>query len=245
MGILLNSKKVFLFLIAIAILLVTLSLYVNIQAYGYNRWHPTLVDLLSVDSESNISSYFSTIVLLLASFVLFSIGLIRRAEKNKDFKYWLGLAFIFLYLSVDENISIHEKIIKVYWWFFTPSDFDNFVWLIPYGGFVLALAIIYWKFIFSLPTRTWLFFGLSGILFVGGALGMEVIGGLYIGTSWYQPIDWNKHADGTYYIISAIEESCEMLGVIIFLYALLAYAERTWGGLYIFAGKQPASPGEH
>ncbi|MCF8466103.1 MAG: hypothetical protein K9G33_01750 [Sneathiella sp.] len=242
MGVILDSKKIFLFLSAVAILLVATSLFVSILAYGYHRWHPTLYYLFDVDTEANIPSYFSSFDLLFAATILLALGLIRRIERSKDSKYWLGLALIFLYLSVDENISIHELIIKIFWRFHAPSDFDNFVWLIPYGTFVLVLAVVYFRFILSLPPRTRLLFALSGVLFVSGALGMEAVGGLYIGVSWYQPIEWEKYGDLTYYLIANLEECLEMFGVIVFIYALLSYAERTWDGLYMYAGKAADKP---
>jgi hypothetical protein len=200
------------------------------------HWHPTVFRMVNLDEEANIPSFYSSLILLFSSILLFVITFYRKIEKNRNYKYWLGLALIFLFLSFDENASIHELIIKVYWKFFEPSDFDNYVWLIPYGVLVFLLMLAYWKFIFSLPRKTYSLFILSGILYVLGALGMEVAGSMYVGVSWYQPIDWGHRADYTYYLISTVEESLEMFGVVTFIYALLSYIETNWQGIYLCVG---------
>lgn len=52
-------------------------------------------------------------------------------------------------------------------------------------------------------------------MFVGGALGMEMVGGQYA----------DSFGGGTpvYMAITSIEESLEMFGIVVFVYALLTY----------------------
>ncbi|HET6462678.1 MAG TPA: hypothetical protein VFH33_02670, partial [Candidatus Krumholzibacteria bacterium] len=59
---------------------------------------------------------------------------------------------------------------------------------------------------------------LAGIVYVAGAAGAEMIGALYVHAFH------TEHALG-YDIECAIEESLEMTGIILFIYALLSYIE--------------------
>lgn len=66
-----------------------------------------------------------------------------------------------------------------------------------------------------LPARTAFLFVVSGAVYVGGAIGFELIGGYYAKANGVENL--------TYSMISTVEESLEMSGVIVFIYALLKY----------------------
>ena len=55
---------------------------------------------------------------------------------------------------------------------------------------------------------------MAGAVYVGGAIGMEMIGGFYQDVYGY---------DLTYVLLQTIEEVGEMLGIVIFIYALCYY----------------------
>lgn len=79
----------------------------------------------------------------------------------------------------------------------------------------MIFLLVFRKFIFSLPFRTKALFILAGAIYVGGAIGMESIGGYIADTPGLHP--------AAYAVAATIEELLEMLGVIIFIYALLSY----------------------
>ena len=87
----------------------------------------------------------------------------------------------------------------------------------------MAFVAAYAKFLLDLPSRTRVLFISSGILFVTGAIGFELIGG------WYA----DKHGTGniTYALITTCEELLEMLGIALFIYTLLKYIVDTFGSL--------------
>lgn len=95
----------------------------------------------------------------------------------------------------------------------------------PMGWFIIAIPIIvvlaltYLKFLAHLPAKTRLLFGVAGTIFLGGAIGAEMVGKYY----------FDLHGPSmTSTMITAVEEFIEMLGIVIFLYALLSYL-----GLYV------------
>jgi hypothetical protein len=69
-----------------------------------------------------------------------------------------------------------------------------------------------------LPAQTRRAFVLAGAIYIGGALGMEMIDGLY--ASLY------GEKNLTYAFLTTIEETLEMLGIVVFLHTLLTYLKR-------------------
>ena len=75
--------------------------------------------------------------------------------------------------------------------------------------------MVYLRFWLRLPARTQLLFAISGILFVGGSMGVEALSALYI---------YLYDEGGLLGIaITHLQEFLEMVNVIGFVYALMAY----------------------
>jgi hypothetical protein len=211
------------------------AIYVIFELGYYNE---TIFDYVNLDDEQNLPTFFSAFLLLFASLLLFVIFSYHRQERNKDYKYWLGLACIFLFLAVDESSKIHEKVIDVYWTYFGMHEndlVDNFIWVAVYGTLALIVAALYFRFVISQPRKICCLIFISAGLYVSGALGMEILGALYIDQSWFRESVTNdySHFDAKYFLISGTEETMEMLGALTFVYTLLKYIEMKWNGLSI------------
>ncbi len=89
---------------------------------------------------------------------------------------------------------------------------------IPARLVIGLLLVVYVPFLRSLPRRTFRLMLLSGAIYVGGAIGMEMVGGYA----------WDRHPVRGVPIIAimALEETLEMVGLAIFAYALLDYVAR-------------------
>lgn len=118
-------------------------------------------------------------------------------------------------LSMDEASSIHELFTEPLRRLLHTSGFFYFAWVIPGLAFVLTIAIIYWRFLLHLPTRTRWLFVVAAILYIAGAIGTELVGG------WYVELYGRKNL--IYSILAMLEETLEMFGIIVFVYALLDY----------------------
>lgn len=169
--------------------------------------------LFNLDKEANIPSLFSSMELMLASLLLFLISLLQKMNRG----YWLFLSAVFLFLSIDETAQIHEIIINLKSRFelLNESNMRN-VWVFPYFLAVLILAIALAKFVFALPAKTRNLFIISGFIFVGGAVGIEVL------EEQLKILNGGSESL-TLKLLYHLEELCEMCGVAIFIYALLNY----------------------
>ncbi len=79
----------------------------------------------------------------------------------------------------------------------------------------MILIIVYKNFIFHLPVKTRRLLLLAGTLYIGGAVGIELIGGHY----------WDLYGPSNmqYEMIANAEELHELFGIILLIYALISY----------------------
>ncbi len=173
-----------------------------------------IIRLLDVGEESSIPTYFSTMNLFFSSLLAFIIYKCEKIMAQRGAFYWLILSILFLYLSVDEGARIHEnfKYFQNYFGLF-PQLFEHrpgHGWL-PYG-FILVLIVgfFFLPFLRSLPRRTALYFILSGLVFITGAIGFEFAGTLMVSTGFATTDDF------IYDVRRLFEEGFEMYGIAIF-----------------------------
>ncbi len=171
-------------------------------------------DIFSVDSEQSIPTLYSVGGLLVCALLLGLVAHVTDKRQEKFLRHWQLLSLIFLYLSLDEALSFHERVTDPLKEFLGTGGFLYFAWVIPVAILLAVFLIGYLTFLMALPKRVrWLFLT-AGSVFVTGALGMEIVGGKVL--SMQLP-------KAAYVLSVTCEEFFEMLGVVIFLYALLAY----------------------
>jgi hypothetical protein len=174
---------------------------------------PLWVDVLSLSYEDNLPTWYSSLLLSSCGLMLACIWCRPPAERHGHGFFWGTLCLGFFYMSLDESASYHEQMSL---WFHGNRGILYFGWVMPAGGLVLVLLLVFLKFLFTLPGIWRRRFVLAGVTYVGGALLMEL------------PLGWwmDKHgSDGSfgYVLIDAVQESMEILGSTLFLRALLQY----------------------
>jgi len=214
----LNPSAVARALGAVAFLLVLASIGGQLTKYllGHDRVYG-LVSLFYVDAEQNIPTLFSVLLLFCAALLLTVITVLKKKQKDPDVSRWAILAFGFLLMAVDEALSIHEKLVTPVRELLGdgPLGIFYFAWVIPGIAVVLVLTLFLLRFLLRLPAKTRFTFIVAGTLFIGGALGLELVGGRYA--------ELHGQENMTYSMIVTVEESLEMAGVIVFIYALVKY----------------------
>lgn len=203
---------------ATALLLVLASITGQLTKYvqGHDFVHG-LIRLFYVDNENNIPSFFSVSLLLLAALLL---GLITALKKVTHAPYgfqWTLLSFTFLCMALDEAASIHELLTVPMRGLLgrQAGGIFFFAWVIPGIAFAAVFGLSYLKFLLHLPANTRGSFALAATLYLGGAIGMELLGGRYA--------ELHGTENLTYSMAATVEESLEMAGVIVFIYTLLNY----------------------
>lgn len=175
-----------------------------------------------LDHERNLPTWFTVMLLAANSLLLLLISLRTRVLKQKHFWFWLILGLIFFALSIDEFAGIHERLGAPIKELVTTSGLLTFAWIIPVGILVLVIGLAYLPFIFGLPRNIRNMFILAAVIYVGSAMGLESIGGLTWSTLTAANIQ-DIRMNSLYILLTTIEETLEMLGLVIFFYALGTY----------------------
>ncbi len=173
----LYPRKIFKAHIALILLLLLANvLGIIAKLYLNHDYVFGLISLFDFDKEKNIPTFFSSIMMIVCSVLLFLIAINNKKEKS-SFIPWIGISLIFLFLSIDEISMIHEKLIVPTREAFGTSGFLYYAWLIPYGVALIVFILAYTKFLLGLPKNIMLLFLLSGFIFVTGVVGFEMLGG--------------------------------------------------------------------
>lgn len=216
----LNPRKIALALGLIAVLLALQSIYAdhllfNILGKNGDTVLTRLLELFSINTYESVPTWYSIILFFLAASLLAWIALIGHARSEPHSPYWMGLALVFLYISMDKGTTIHEAVSALLRSVFKASGFFQDVWLILGISLVIAVGILYVRFWWRLPGRARLLFAIAAAVYVGGAAGIEGLS-----TRQYYLDDGKSFP---YLVISSIEETVEMLGAVVLIYALLDY----------------------
>ena len=181
----------------------------------YDDPFPTFIKYFDVGEERNIPTLYSVIALTVAATLLATNARHSWEKCDGQHRYWAALALIFLFLAFDEGTKIHEQLSGVMKRWVTPKGYLYWLWVIPYGSAVLVLAAVYLRFMIRLSRTTRYYFILAALLFLGGAIGVDMLQG--------REAYLNIGSDKTilYCVLYSVEEFLEMIGVAVFIYALL------------------------
>lgn len=184
------------------------------------------VPLFDLNGEANIPSVYSALAIWFSASLLWYIFMRKKREGNKQAICWRGLSFVFIFLGMDELTQIHEKL-KTGQQFL--SKFINLpesylYWTVFYGVALLVFSIWIFRFYWQLPRATRIRFTIAGITYIAGALGMEIVGGYYERFVLGSPYDTSVGlpALGMGGLI-LVEEGLEMIGIVLFIRAILLY----------------------
>ena len=206
--------------------LISQYLYYYLDSQNIKSW----ISLVDMDAELNIPSIFSVIMLFLSSLLLAVITILKKQEEAAHQTEWIILTLGFTLMTYDEGASIHEDLM-------TPVSnlmgdglpgIFYFTWVIPALAIVVILAFLFLRFLKDLPTQTRKGILVSAIIYLGGAVGFELIGGNYADLYGLDNFGFN--------VLATFEESLEMCGVSIFIHTLLIYLGKYYSNLRIQIG---------
>lgn len=210
-------------LVLLAVLLVAANM--GMQAYRLIAHQQDVAGLpmINLDGEHNLPALFSTGLLVCASLLLTLIAALEHRHRAPDTSKWAILAAGFLLMALDEALSLHEKTIEPLRGLLGGEQLGIFffAWVVPAMALVAILGAFFFRFMFRLPRRIALAFAVSAAIYLGGALGVELVEG------WWR--EGHGHRNLVYHGLVSLEEGMEMIGVIAFIHALLSYIAMRFG----------------
>ena len=182
---------------------------VQVGIYGFGAEKHWL-DSLNMDRELNLPTLFSSTLLLVSALLMRRLG----HSSDRIARDWRLLSKIFIFLALDEALQIHEILIipelrhEVH-----PALAST--WVVPYAVLALIMLWRFRQFLGSISTATASRLLQAGAVYIGGAIGMEMIGSFAVRSSLIR-----LHSPW-YGSITGLEEALEMLGIILLIDALL------------------------
>lgn len=169
------------------------------------------VDFFDVNSETSLPTYFSLMNLLVGAVLTGVVAALSYQQKSNMFRYWVLLALLFAYMSIDEAAMVHEKFIRFYRAVdISIPEIESHGWLLL--GSILAVLVgsVFVPFLFSLPRWIAGRFFLAGSIFLTGAIGFEFVGALMYHTGYAE------RGELVYELRRIAEEGCEMFAIAFF-----------------------------
>jgi hypothetical protein len=218
------------FLAQILIIAILLALYTIAKSFHVFGDHDYLLGfgpLLDLDREANLPAFYSTLLVLANAGCLALIGTMYRSQRRANTWCWFFLAAMFLFLAFDEAFAVHEQVGLAIRSALGNRRAAHLNFAIAGFAFAAVIAVLSIRFLLRLDKRTRLLVIASGAVFVAGALGFEILGGLR-----HEVVRSTVHnPDPIYLALVAAEETLEMLGMALFGYALLDHLRTQFGRL--------------
>jgi hypothetical protein len=199
---------------AVVLVIISTGLHLFTHYTGHDHLYG-FVPLFDLDTEANIPSSFGALLLLIAATLIALQAHAQYAVSGRDRHRWALLALLVLGMAFDEVASAHELLTKpLRGALGAHGGFLHFTWVVPGAVVVLAFALAYQGFFRRLPRPVRSRVLVAGLLYLGGALGMEMVGARYsaihsVDTLFYKAV------------LVSIEEGMEMAGIIVLVQALL------------------------
>lgn len=170
--------------------------------------------LFNLNREQNLGSWFSATMLAGCALLLLTAGRRAHAIKQRHASFWFVLCIAFVALSIDEASSIHESLMVPIQNALHSDGLLRYAWVVPAIVMVPLFALTSLPFLFSLPRRTALWFVGSGVVYVSGALGFEMLEGLTDGS-------------GVVFVLCyLVEETLEIVGILSFFFSLMDHSAK-------------------
>jgi hypothetical protein len=217
--IVLSPKKVAGTLCAGAVFIALVNVFSDLYHFFSGGGYLKFSRFFSFDSKISIPTWYSSTLMLICALLLGAIANHSRGKGDRDWVPWGFFALVFLALSLDEVAGIHVRIN-----FMTRYVLQSQA--IRYGMYLMIAAsvgLVLWvcrKFFARLPKETrWQLS--AGSLF-------------YIGSVAIDRFDKRIWREQDFYTVSqtpglftALDELLELVGLVIFIYALLTYIGKT------------------
>ncbi len=180
------------------------------------------ITTLNVNGEHNLPTWFSASLLLLCAVVLLAITYAKKQAGERYVPHWGALSVILAYLSMDEATGAHEIVNRSLQSLLQTGGFLYYIWVTPAAVLVFVFGLGYLGFLSHLAMKFRLLFIAAGAIYVGAALGLEMVAG-------FLDYSLGGQASLLYVAETSVEEFMEMAGTALFLYSLMCYTGQSKG----------------
>lgn len=166
-----------------------------------------------LNGEGNLAAWYYSFLLLCCALVSLGLTLAARAGRSPLVRRWGMLSTLFLLMAVDETAQLHDM---------ATGPLRNglgldygilyFAWLIPAAAILLGCAVYLAPLARALPPAIRRRLLGAAALYLGGAVGGEMLGGFAVADGRTSP---------RYLLVMTLEETLELAGTLLLLATLL------------------------
>lgn len=213
-------RTVALVMVAAGVFLAVAHLGVHtLAAAGILTYEGRLVGAFDMDAETSVPTWYSAVQLggIALLLCVAALGASGRSERRT----WGFLAVVAAYLALDESVALHESLMYA-----TRNLFGItggplwYAWVIPVGVVLAVAAPFLVRFVLRLPMPVRALVIAACGLYVGGALGIEIVSasaGAEVESllrDEFDPLVW---------ALACFEESLEIAGLTVMAIAMMLY----------------------
>jgi hypothetical protein len=179
--------------------------------------YPSVLELFNMDADKNIPVYFYVFLLIIGTLLTSSITLVQIRQNSPQKYGWIVLTLIVFAMSIDKAVRFHDYLIHFIQRILTRNIAGIIIYPLAIVLLIVGLAILVLlvKFLRDLPENTRKSFIIAACVYLSGALVLEMIG-----SSFY---DYSGQNNLVYDLLTIVEESMEMVGIIAFIKVLIKF----------------------
>jgi hypothetical protein len=173
---------------------------------------PGLLTRLDLTREQSVGTWAAVGLLAVAALLAAAIAAVSGMPRTR--RGWVVVAALLAVLSLDEVAALHEWAGEV-----VAAAVDRlppalaYGWMLPAAGILVLLGLWQRRFLAGLPRPLARRLLLAAFVFVGGALGLELVESAMHTTTGV--------IDNRYLLVAGVEETLELVGAALVLLALL------------------------
>ncbi|GAA2726882.1 hypothetical protein [Cellulomonas aerilata] len=175
--------------------------------------HPWLLATFGLDGEHNVPAFWNSVLLLAIAAAALLLSVLTPTGRTPSAGLWRLAAVAATYLSMDEALSLHEKLGRPVNWLSERwgVDVPTYTWVIPGAVIVMAAGVLGVRVVASLPRDVRLGLVAGVATYVSGALVVETVNGALFAAG--------RHS--LYALSTGVEELLEMTGCLVVACVLL------------------------
>ena len=232
------------------------------EHFGPHRRSEAWVVLFDMDLEANLPTFFNAFLFFLCA----GLAVLKAAGREGRLRRgWFIVAGVLAFLGVDEGTQIHEKFMLVTLRLMNHGSVSGrdfgwlyYAWVIPYVLAFSALGILLLRWFLALSAQLRRGLLLCGLLYVFGAVFLEMYSGKVaeklsaatadpdlmacIPCETYGASVCHIYADLTYVVVYTLEEVCEMLALILCADLILRSLEKRHTSILLRFTPRTAQP---
>lgn len=198
--------------VALAVALSSIGHALGLVADG-GSWLGPIRGLLDLDGEGNLPTWFASALLLFIALKLWESQSVWTQSGRRAAWRWGLLALIAAAMSAEEIVGLHERTVVPLRRLLGAEGVLHFAWVIPGIMLVGLVAALGGRLAWSMPAIARSRMALGVLLYLLGAIGMELIAGPLAPAP-------DQARSAPFLFVATIEETLEMCGLVVSIGAI-------------------------